>query len=211
MRPEAFRLAIDVLHFPAKARLLRSSPLPDDVFDLIRVACGDKQAVAEAANVTGRPRQLLRDAAGFFVEQVLFYPGSDAYRVLGARRDATYQELRRNMAALLRWLHPDGDRHGERAVFASRVTEAWDNLKTEDRRAAYDRERYSPHDQRSGPRQSVSSTSIQSRSTAKLSPSRTQRKPISASKRQFAHPVYAYRETSLLRRFLLLFFGKAMP
>ena len=43
------------------------------------------------------------------------------------------------MALLLRWLHPDLDRHGERSVFAARVTRAWNDLKTQERRAAYDR------------------------------------------------------------------------
>jgi DnaJ-class molecular chaperone len=45
------------------------------------------------------------------------------------------------MALLLRWLHPDMDRHGERSLFAGRITQAWETLKTPERRAAYDRER----------------------------------------------------------------------
>ena len=42
------------------------------------------------------------------------------------------------MALLTRWLHPDMDRHGEHAVFVGRVTKAWNDLKTPERRAAYD-------------------------------------------------------------------------
>ena len=89
--------------------------------------------------MAGRSRDTVREAAAFFVEQILLYPGADSYRVLGARPDATYGELRRNMALLLRWLHPDRDRQGERAIFAARVTRAWSDLKTPERRAAYDR------------------------------------------------------------------------
>jgi len=59
--------------------------------------------------------------------------------VLGATSGASYAELRRNMALLLRWLHPDLDPKGERTVFTARVTRAWNDLKTQDRREVYDR------------------------------------------------------------------------
>jgi DnaJ-class molecular chaperone len=42
------------------------------------------------------------------------------------------------MALLLRWLHPDVDPQGERAVFTQKVTRAWSDLKTDESRAAYD-------------------------------------------------------------------------
>src|SRR6185369_6120921 len=87
----------------------------------------------------GRPREMIRDAAIFFIEQVMLCPSADSYRVLGARPEASFGELRRNMALLLRWLHPDHDRRGERAVFAARVTRAWNDLKTQERREIYDR------------------------------------------------------------------------
>ena len=66
----------------------------------------------------------VRKAAAFFIEQILLYPEADSYRVLGAERNAAAGELRRNMALLLRWLHPDLDRHGT-ADFVGRVTGAW--------------------------------------------------------------------------------------
>ena len=133
------RLAIDLIHFPAQVRSLRSAPLPDDVLIVLRIAAGDKEAIREGAESAARSQQALCEAAAFFVEQILLYPGANSYRVLGARPDASYAELRRNMAILLRWLHPDRDRCGERTVFAARVTRAWNDVKTEERRAAYDR------------------------------------------------------------------------
>jgi curved DNA-binding protein CbpA len=39
---------------------------------------------------------------------------------------------------LLSWLHPDKNPSGARAVFAARVTGAWNDLRSPDRRAAYD-------------------------------------------------------------------------
>src|SRR5262249_93276 len=67
------------------------------------------------------------------------HPYADSYRVLGATSEASYSELRRNMTLLLQWLHPDVDRGDGRSVFAARVTRAWNDLKTPERRAPYDR------------------------------------------------------------------------
>jgi len=138
-RGGALRLAIDLMNFPAQVRTLRSAPLPDDVLVVLRIAAGDEEAARAGAASSARSQQAVREAAAFFVEQILLYPGADSYRVLATKPDASYAELRRNMAILLRWLHPDRDRCGERTIFAARVTRAWDDVKTEERRAAYDR------------------------------------------------------------------------
>ena len=106
---------------------------------MLRIAAGDEEVTSEASASVGRPREVVREAAAFFIEQILFGPEGDSYRVLGAAPGATYAELRRNMALLLRWLHPDVDPHGERAIFTQRVTCAWSDLKTDERRASYDR------------------------------------------------------------------------
>ena len=135
----AVKLAIDLMHFPSQVRSVRSAPLPDDVLILVRIAAGDEEATREAAEAAGRSCGVVREAATFFIEQVLLHPGADSYRVLGASPEAAYNELRRNMALLLKWLHPDSDRQGQRVVFATRVTRAWNDLKTQERRAAYDR------------------------------------------------------------------------
>jgi curved DNA-binding protein CbpA len=74
----------------------------------------------------------------FFIEQVLLCPNSDSYRVLGADSQASSGELRRNMALLIKLLHPDKDPQGQRSIFANRVNQAWNDLKTPERRATYD-------------------------------------------------------------------------
>jgi len=86
----------------------------------------------------GRSGDVLHEAAAFFIEQILLYPEADNYRVLGATPDAAAAELRRNMAWLMAWLHPDRAPKTERSVLVARVTRAWNDLKTADRRAAYD-------------------------------------------------------------------------
>jgi DnaJ-class molecular chaperone len=42
------------------------------------------------------------------------------------------------MALLLRWLHPDRETNGARTIYVGRITEAWNNIKTAERRSAYD-------------------------------------------------------------------------
>jgi hypothetical protein len=104
----------------------------------LRIAAGDESVETEAARIMEVSRQQVRKASAFFIEQILLHPGADSYRVLGADPHASPTELRRNMALLLRWLHPDIDRNGERSIFATRVTKAWDEVKTPVRRAKHD-------------------------------------------------------------------------
>jgi len=134
----ALKIAIDLVHVPSQVRLVRSEPLPDGVLTLLRIAAGDGEAENVAAASIDRPPETVRQAATFFIEQILFAPDANSYRVLGAAPQASAGELRRNVALLLRWLHPDRDPDGERAVFVGRVTTAWNDLKTPERRAAYD-------------------------------------------------------------------------
>lgn len=133
----ALKIAIDLLHVPTQVRLFRLEPLPDGVLTLLRIAAGDEEAENLAVAFTGRSKATVRHAAMFFIEQILFAPNANSYRVLGADPQASANELRRNLALLLRWLHPDLDPRGERSVFVGRVTAAWNNLKTPERRTAY--------------------------------------------------------------------------
>jgi hypothetical protein len=134
----AIRLAVDLLHTPARIHHARTSPLPQGVHLLLRLAVGDEEAQLLALESTGYDIDLLTDAAGFFIEQVLLSPNADAYRVLGSTPFSTAAELRRNMAYLLRWVHPDLQANKHRAIFLHRVIEAWEELKTPARRRAYD-------------------------------------------------------------------------
>src|SRR5215468_384706 len=140
---DALRLAIDLLHVPSRVRQIRVDPLPEGVVFLLRIAAGDSTAMREATRTTDRPAEVIRDAAAFFIEQILLTADSDSYRVLGASPDASPSELRHNMALLIKWLHPDSAREGPQSVFVNRVTMAWDDLKTPERRAAYDRAKQS--------------------------------------------------------------------
>lgn len=146
----ALRAAIDLVQVPSRVRIARAQQLPDGMEMLLRVAAGDGTATETAAVATGRDADFIREAATFFVEQVLLEPGADSYRVLGGRADSGAEELRRHVALLMRCLHPDASQNGERSVFAGRITGAWEDLKTPQRRAMYDAGRGRSDDARLG-------------------------------------------------------------
>jgi hypothetical protein len=150
---EALRAAIDLLHMPSRVRMLRAEPLPHGVALLLRIAAEDAGAVSEAAQLADRSPSVVREAAAFYIEQILLSPEADSYRVLGATPQGGSGELRANMALLMKWLHPDSDRHAQQSVFVNRVTKAWDDLKTAERRAAYDQGRRAAEARRASRRQ----------------------------------------------------------
>lgn len=137
----ALELAVGLLQLPSRARALRSAPLPRDVDALLNIVAGEGHARADAARLTGLTEARVGDAAGFYIEQILLHPDADSYRALGASAEATNDQLRRNMALLLRWLHPDHEANSERTIYAGRITAAWNNIKTAERRLAYDTKR----------------------------------------------------------------------
>jgi hypothetical protein len=141
---DALAVALAMLERPHSVRLARHARLPAGVTLLLEIAAGEGQAAVRATRLTGRSDRTLEKAAGFFIEQVLLQPGGDSYRVLGCNRGAAIGDLRRNMALIMRWLHPDvapngaSDSQMSRSIFANRITQAWESIKTEERRSAYD-------------------------------------------------------------------------
>lgn len=140
--PDALDAALALFKDPVRARNLPGRPLPPDVGRLLAIAVGEEEALATASRRSGFTRQPLQEAAGFFIEQALLCRDADSYRVLGGGPQSTHEELRHNMALLMRWLHPDlqAQRRGplDREVFAARVSRAWEDLKTPERREAYE-------------------------------------------------------------------------
>ena len=137
-RDVALRAAIDLLNMPSQVRALTRAPLPQGTALVLGVAAGEPGAELEAAQFFDRPKAQLREAAGFYIEQILMSPNSDSYRILGARQDATTEDLRSNMAMLMRWLHPDINPGTVCKRHAGRVIKAWDDVKSPERRQAYD-------------------------------------------------------------------------
>jgi hypothetical protein len=134
----ALRIAIYLMHVPSQVRHFRNEPLPDGVPLVLRIAADDAEAIREAVELTDRSPETVRDASEFYIEQILFAPNADSYRILGATAKASASELRHNLALLFRWLHPDRHPDDQRMVFVNKVTGAWNSIKTPERRVAYD-------------------------------------------------------------------------
>jgi len=141
---EALATALSMLGFPHMTRRARHSPLPKGITFLLEVAAGESEALCIASALTGRTEATLRKAAGFFIEQVLLSEHADNYRILGCSCETSHGDLRRHMALIMRWLHPDvvcndaQTQRFDRGLYADRVAVAWEAIKTKERRAAYD-------------------------------------------------------------------------
>jgi hypothetical protein len=147
-RNPALAAALTMMQHPALSKSARNAPLPDGMTLLLEVAAGDVEAAERAATMTGQPLHVVRFASSFFIEQVLFGRTADSYRILGSRPGDSTSELRRHMALLMRWTHPDIINQDEpnhdvdRSVFAGRITRAWEDLKTVEREENYGKQRH---------------------------------------------------------------------
>ncbi|HVU21598.1 MAG TPA: J domain-containing protein [Hyphomicrobium sp.] len=130
---EALRAAIDLFYLPSQIRIVRRQPLPKGTGLLLRLAVGDPSAANEAKRHSGRSIIANREAAVFFVEQILLRPDADEYTILGLDHTAEITEFRAHMALLLKWLHPDMNSDENRSLMACRVIDAWNKVKSLDR------------------------------------------------------------------------------
>jgi hypothetical protein len=137
-RPVALRVALDLAAAPVLARLAARQSLPPGMLTVLRIAGGCAATMDEASAATREPPEKILAAAKLFLETVLFTPAADSYRLLGAERSATQAELRDHMRWLMKWLHPDHERSEWESSLALKVSAAWDDLKSPERRSAYD-------------------------------------------------------------------------
>ena len=111
------------------------------------------------------------------------------------------------MALLMRWLHPDKDLEGRRSMFVNRVTRAWDDLKTADRRAAYD--------QRINSRKQGKKGSWAKKSQLESKKMRGEKRLVASARRvhgsRSRSPLRVEEKESLLRRFVSWVGGLAQP
>ena len=133
--------ALALLRTPSRRHALRQTGLPADVDRLLAVAGGHAsgEALESMVRAFGEPAERLIEAARFYAREVLFFPDADAYRVLGVAADADAERIKLHHRLLQQWLHPDRLGGQDDAVFAARVNVAWNALRNEDRRSAYDK------------------------------------------------------------------------
>jgi hypothetical protein len=124
-QPHVIELALDLARMPALARSSVVAPLPSNIIELMRIAAASPEACQAAAARTGEPTSVLIEAARFYLQQVLFRPDSDCFRILGIQPTASRATARDHMRWLLEWLHPDRNNNSWDAVYAERVLKAW--------------------------------------------------------------------------------------
>ncbi len=136
----ALHVALDVARTPLLRKEARRRALPESgMLDLIRIAAGCETTMREASRATAETSDLIRQSAELYLQQALFAPAADHYRVLGAAPDASPETLRAHFLWLMRWLHPDQNASDWKSVYVHRVTDAWETLKRPGGRARYDR------------------------------------------------------------------------
>jgi hypothetical protein len=126
-QPHVIELALDLARMPALARRPVVPPLSPNIIELMRIAAASPEACRDAVAQTGEPRHVVIEAARFYLQQVLFRPDADCYRILGIQPAASRATAREHMRWLLEWLHPDRNNNNNSwdAVYAERVLKAW--------------------------------------------------------------------------------------
>jgi hypothetical protein len=124
----ALDAAIALSQTPTLAAAMRAQELPTGVKLLLRILANEADALSEARNLTGMSNTELIAIVELYVMRVLLYRGAPARRVLGVGSDADRTEMRRHMAYLLAWLHPDKSPGAWPIAFASRVIAAWRSI-----------------------------------------------------------------------------------
>ena len=126
-QPHVIELALDLARMPALGRRSVVPPLPPNIIELIRIAAASPEACRDAVAQTGEPRHVVIEAARFYLQQVLFRPDADCYRMLGIAPAASRATAREHMRWLLEWLHPDRNTNNNSwdSVYAERVLKAW--------------------------------------------------------------------------------------
>ncbi len=116
----------------------RQQTLPEGVTDLLKISSGDQETLLAAQESSRHSQEDVRHAAEFYVQQILFSPHSNHYRVLGVDPDDAEAKIKLHYRLLVRWLHPDKNSSDWEVVFSERINRAWHALRTPERRREYD-------------------------------------------------------------------------
>ncbi len=137
MNGDALELALGLYRAPNQRFALPGRPLPSDIDAVIQLAAGVQPKLRDAAASHGESEQTVLEAARFYLQQILFQPDADAYRVLGLRPDAEPERIHRHYRWLQSWLHPDRCDDEWEALLATRVNWAWGHLRSDAARRRY--------------------------------------------------------------------------
>ena len=138
MSTDALELALALHQAPIQRFALRDRPLPANMDEVLQLASAMQPQLQNAAARFSESEETIVEAVRFYLQQVLFEPGTDAYRIFGVAPNADFKQVRQHHIWLQRWLHPD--RRGEdwEAALATKVNWAWQQLRNESSREEYD-------------------------------------------------------------------------
>ena len=141
MSTDALELALALHQAPIQRFALRDRPLPANLDEVLQLASAMQPQLQAAAARCSETEDTIVEAVRFYLHQVLFESGADAYRILGLAPEADFKRIREHHIWLQRWLHPD--RRGEdwEAALATKINWAWQQLRNEASREEYDRSR----------------------------------------------------------------------
>lgn len=141
MSTDALELALALHQAPIQRFALRDRPLPANMDEVLQLASAMQPQLENAASRFSESEDTIVEAVRFYLQQVLFEPGTDAYRIFGVASNAEFTQVRQHHIWLQRWLHPD--RRGEdwESALATKVNWAWQQLRNESSREEYDRSR----------------------------------------------------------------------
>ncbi len=124
----AIELALDLYRHPIKVKSVRKAPLPTDVLQLVRIVAGSDDEIAALTLPELKTPNEMRDAAVFFIQQIMFQSGNAPRRVLGLSDDANTQQIKDHKRLLLKWLHPDRNQNTWERVYFQRVIQAAESV-----------------------------------------------------------------------------------
>lgn len=138
MTADALELALALHQAPIQRFALRDRPLPENIGEVLQLASAMQPQLELAAARFQVSEDTIVEAVRFYLHQILFEPGTDAYRILGLSPDADTRQIRQHHVWLQRWLHPDRCGEDWEAVFSTKVNWAWQQIRNEASRSEYD-------------------------------------------------------------------------
>ncbi len=126
----ALSLARALFDEPALRHDLRRRPVPGDLDQVLALIGNDGRQVERVAAALGADPGRLQQAARFYVQEILLFPGADDYRLLGVIPGTDSATLKHHYRILRSWLHPDRtDADPGRTAHAARINAAYRRLR----------------------------------------------------------------------------------
>jgi hypothetical protein len=103
----AMKCAIELYLQPVKARKFERNPLPNGIFELLKIAAQGEEKVDEFTPIAGLSAPEIYSAVTFYLQAVVFHQAASDQRLLALADGFDAETLRNHKRMILKWLHPD--------------------------------------------------------------------------------------------------------